>query len=106
MRPPVCDRASRPSSSTALDPREQLNLAFELRIAACGIAWIECDLDRRRHADTFEAFAIHAHIVDREQQQALVADQERSGREHSAFSPGSDQLTKLVFLEPIGEHLL
>src|SRR5271168_2264823 len=99
----VEERSGRPLRSTA---REDLNGALKLGILALGVAWIECDLDGRRDADAFQAFAIHQHIVDREQQQASVGDQERSGREHGAFCAHADEFAKPVFLEPERQHLL
>ena len=89
-----------------LNSREHLHCAIELRVAARRIAPIERDFDRRLNSDPFEALAVDQHVLDREQEQAVVADQERGGRKHRAFGAMADELAEPVFLEPVGEHLL
>ena len=76
-----------------LTARKDLNRPFELRIGACRVAQIEGNLDRRLNADPFQALPVYQDVLDREQQQPVAADQERCGREHSAFRPLADELT-------------
>src|SRR3984957_10516356 len=91
---------------TALSAREDLDGAVELWVAASCVARVEWDFDRRRDADPFEALTVHQHVLDREQEQPVVADQERRRRQHRAFGAMADKFAEPVFLEPIGEHFL
>ena len=90
----------------ALTARQHLHGAVELGIGAGGVARIERDLDRRLDADAFEALSVDQHVLDREQEQAVVADQERGGGEHGAFRALADEFAEPILLEPVGEHLL
>ena len=95
-----------PPGEGRLAARQHLHRPVELRIGAGGVARVELDLDGRLDADPFEALAVHQHVLDREQEQPVVADQERGRGEHGAFGALADQFAEPVFLEPIGEHLL
>src|ERR1700677_4251188 len=94
------------TSVALLSAREHLHRPIKLRVTPCRVARVEWDFDRRRDADPFEALTVDQHVLDCEQEQPVVADQERRRREHRAFGAMADELAKPVFLEPIGEHLL
>jgi hypothetical protein len=49
-----------------LGPREHLDGAVELGVAAGRVARIERDFDRRRDADPFKALTIDQNVLDRE----------------------------------------
>ena len=66
--PTLSQCADTRGSPRSLAARENLNGAFELRIAACGVAQIERDLDGRGDAYPFQALAVHEDVFDREQQ--------------------------------------
>ena len=92
---------SRPST-----PRQHSHRAVELRVGAGGVAAVERDGDRRLDADALEPPPVDENVLDGQQQQALVADQERRRREHRALGVGADQGPEPIFLEPVGEHFL
>jgi hypothetical protein len=52
----AAQRPHRPHHRRVSRPHDQANGALELRIATRGVAWIECDLDGRRDAGSFQAF--------------------------------------------------
>src|ERR1700722_4452604 len=104
-RPPA-PAHGRSTGTDALTAGEDLDGAIELRGAARRVAPIERDFDRRRDADPFETLAIHQHVLDREQEQAVVADQERGRRQHGPFGAMADELPQTVLLESVGEHFL
>src|ERR1700730_10482866 len=90
----------------ALGARKHLHGAVELWVAACRVARVERDFDRRRDADPFQALTVDQHVLDREQEQAVVADQERGRRQHRPFGAMADELAEPIFLESIGKHFL
>src|SRR5579883_2921129 len=105
-----CGRSEGAAGGLPASPMEgmggDLDGAVELRIGAGGILRRERHLDRGGDADAFEPHAIDPHVLDRQFEEAAVAQHEGRRRQNVALGARTDDGAETVFLEAVGQHLL